>query len=109
LANVEPPDNVLYETLCFHAQQAVEKSFKAVLVCLKIDFPRTHNLRTLLDLVPKEIGHSETLQKSVILTDFAVTSRNPVDVEPVEEDEYRQAIDLAKKVVDWATDIVKKS
>ena len=46
---------VLLEGLCYHAQQAAEKALKAVLVFLNIDFPRTHNIRTLLDLLPAEI------------------------------------------------------
>ncbi len=31
LASLEPQDDILPETLAFHAQQAVEKGFKAVL------------------------------------------------------------------------------
>ena len=102
LASVKPPDNVLLETLCYHAQQAAEKALKAALVHLKIYFPKTHNLRTLLDLIPDEVGTTDYLQQAAILTDYAVTTRYPTDTEPVEEEEYRQAIDLAKKVIDWA-------
>jgi HEPN domain-containing protein len=47
-------DNVLASTLCFHAQQAVEKSLKAVLVHRGIGFPRTHNLGVLMDLLPAD-------------------------------------------------------
>ncbi|MCX6345898.1 MAG: HEPN domain-containing protein, partial [Armatimonadetes bacterium] len=35
--------SVLYETLCYHTQQSVEKSLKAVLLHDKIEFPYTHN------------------------------------------------------------------
>ena len=35
-------------TICFHAQQAVEKYLKAFLVHHNIDFPRTHDLDFLL-------------------------------------------------------------
>ena len=42
-----PADNeVLPETLAFHAQQAAEKSLKAVLLHAGIEPPRTHNLAT---------------------------------------------------------------
>ena len=37
---------------CWHAQQATEKAIKAVLVFLEIDFPRTHDLDALRNLVP---------------------------------------------------------
>lgn len=47
--------SVLPEDLCFHAQQAVEKSLKAVLISRGIDFPRTHNLRMLIDVLPETV------------------------------------------------------
>lgn len=39
------------ETTLFHAQQALEKGLKAVLVAGGIVFPRTHDLLELFDLV----------------------------------------------------------
>ena len=36
------------DTICFHAQQCVEKYFKALLVWKGIPFPKTHNIRDLL-------------------------------------------------------------
>ncbi len=37
---------ILYEDLCFDAQQAVEKSLKAVCIFNNIEFPKTHNIAT---------------------------------------------------------------
>ena len=37
---------------CWHAQQSAEKALKAVLISLEIDFPRTHDLNILRNLVP---------------------------------------------------------
>ena len=37
---------------CWLAQQATEKALKAVLVFLQIDFPKTHDLDVLRNLVP---------------------------------------------------------
>ncbi|NUM45036.1 MAG: HEPN domain-containing protein [Anaerolineales bacterium] len=51
LARTRKTSLILYAALCFHAQQAAEKSLKAVLIGHGIPFPRTHNLRTLLDLM----------------------------------------------------------
>jgi hypothetical protein len=34
----------------FHAQQAVEKALKVALVMADMDFPRTHDLRALVDI-----------------------------------------------------------
>jgi len=44
----EPP---AYGAVCFHAQQAVEKLFKGLLVDAGVDFPRTHDLTFLLRVV----------------------------------------------------------
>lgn len=54
-ARIPLPEGGLYEQLCFHAQQAVEKSLKALLVQARVDFPNTHNLQRLIDLLPPEI------------------------------------------------------
>ena len=40
--------------VCWFAQQAAEKALKAVLVFLQIDFPRTHDLDFLRNLVPDD-------------------------------------------------------
>jgi HEPN domain-containing protein len=37
--------------LGFHAQQAVEKTLKAILALNRIEYPRTHNLSMLLELL----------------------------------------------------------
>jgi len=55
LARVVRPDEVLFEGLCFHAQQAAEKALKAVLIAKGVPPPKTHNIRTLLDLLPQEV------------------------------------------------------
>ena len=39
-----------YDAVCFHAQQMAEKYLKAFLFKNGVDFPRTHNLRELLEL-----------------------------------------------------------
>ena len=49
-AGMQPKADLLAETLCFHMQQAAEKTLKAILVAYDLDFPWTHNLRTLIDL-----------------------------------------------------------
>jgi HEPN domain-containing protein len=49
LAKQPKPKEAFWDDLCFDAQQAAEKSIKAVLVHRKIDFPKTHNIRALLD------------------------------------------------------------
>ncbi|HJW86976.1 MAG TPA: HEPN domain-containing protein [Candidatus Brocadiaceae bacterium] len=52
------PSHVLLEMLCFHAQQAVEKVVKAVLLAQGVDFPKTHNLRVLFDLLAEQLANN---------------------------------------------------
>lgn len=51
LARVERPAEVLLDSLCFHAQQTVEKSMKAVLLSQGIRFPYTHDIARLITLL----------------------------------------------------------
>jgi HEPN domain-containing protein len=43
-----------WDAVCFHAQQAVEKYLKALLIREGRGFPRTHDLRFLLEQVSKD-------------------------------------------------------
>ena len=44
LAKLELSDELMYSTLCFHAQQAAEKAIKAVLIDNGIEISKTHNI-----------------------------------------------------------------
>ena len=107
VAKVPLPEEALFETLCFHAQQAAEKSIKAVLLHSGIPFPKTHNLKILLELLPPDQAAPEEVRQSVGLTDYAGITRYPRDFEPVTEEEYEQAARMAEIVLRWAEGIVK--
>ena len=101
-----PVSQILLEQLCFHAQQAAEKALKAILVAYNVAVPRTHNLRTLLDLLPTDVPLPSDILGTVGLSDYAVTSRYPGISEPVENEEYREAIHMAEAVVYWAEEVI---
>ena len=42
------------DLLGFHAQQAAEKILKALLAARGVDYPKTHNLRVLIELLAAE-------------------------------------------------------
>ena len=107
LARVGQNSRILLEDLCFHAQQAAEKALKAVLVFRSVPFPKTHNIRTLMDLLPEDLNLREEAERAAILTDYAVLTRYPGDLEPVTEEEYLEAIRIAETVVQWAEKIIK--
>jgi HEPN domain-containing protein len=108
LARAPLPPGGLYEQLCFHAQQVAEKSLKAVLLQEGVEFPFTHNVQALFDLLATELQVPPQILHAVVLTRHAVTTRYPGEMEPVTEDEYRQAIRLAERVVQWAEEIIRR-
>ena len=64
------------EIFGFHAQQAIEKALKAWLSLAGIEYPRTHDLRQLFELL-EQSGESvpEEFHALMHLTDFAVQFR----------------------------------
>ncbi len=104
------PDEALWEDLCFDAQPAVEKAFKAILVLRGIDFPKTHNIRVLLTLLdPSGQQIPQDFMKAIGLITYATVSRYPGEVEPVTEEEYREAVVLAEEIVRWVEEIFSTS
>lgn len=102
LARSPATDDVLLESLCFHAQQAVEKSIKAVLVNAGIPFPKVHSIERLIDLLPDMVPRTADLIAASQLTGYATVFRYPGAVEPITEEQYQEAVRLAKAVVVWA-------
>lgn len=98
---------ILYEDLCFHAQQAAEKAVKAVLVSRSVEFPKTHDLNRLLGLVLADgVDVPEAIREADRLTRHAFQSRYPGPWS-VSEDDYRRALALAQEVVEWAAGLVE--
>ena len=78
LAELGRKEGVLLEDLCFEAQQAAEKALKAVCVHYSIEFPRTHSLVLLMDLIESAGAQLTPDVKSAgILTQYAVEARYP--------------------------------
>lgn len=62
----------------FHCQQAMEKSFKAVLVAMEMDTPKTHDLDALLALLITRLPELEALKDAAsYLNGFSVIPRYP--------------------------------
>ena len=75
-------DAELYNMVCFHSQQAVEKALKALLASLDQPIPRTHNLVRLAELCENALGISLELDEEAImfLNDVYLGSRYPSDM-----------------------------
>ena len=103
-------EDILYEDLCFDAQQAVEKTLKGLMAYLNIRIPRTHSIGYLLKTIAqsKKVNIPKKLKEAVVLTDYAVTTRYPGDWEPLCSKDYEQAVELAQQVYRWACSIVNQ-
>lgn len=90
-------DDAVTEAICFHAQQAAEKSLKVFLVSKNEDFGKTHNLEYLLELCKK---HDQSFSNCETgnLTDYAVEIRYPDDFYTPSFEEAKTAFDLALKI-----------
>src|SRR3990170_1593178 len=103
------PEEVLWEDLCFDTQQAAEKALKAVLVERRIPFRFVHDIAELLTLLEnKGVILPEEIKASAELTDYSVESRYPGPFEPVTEEEFRKALQIAEAVVAWAESQIEK-
>jgi HEPN domain-containing protein len=93
--------------ICFHAQQAVEKLLKAVLVSRGCVFSRTHNLAHLAELLT-QANAPLPLPADVLsrLNPYAVVFRyDDLDIPLISRDEVRQMVDA---VFVWAEHELKQ-
>jgi len=85
------------DTVCFHAQQCVEKYLKAALVDAGIDFPKTHDIEVLLSLLPRKLRVDLEVEQQRQLTQYATGARYPFWPD-IPLSEARRAVRLARQV-----------
>lgn len=108
LARMRRSPGLLYEHLCFHAQQAAEKSIKALLLFHRASFPRTHDIAFLLDMLPASESVPPTLIDLPSLSKYAVQQRYPGDTPIVTSRERSHAVRLAEATLDWVSRRMEK-
>jgi len=96
------------DSVCFHAQQCVEKYLKALLVAQGLEFPKTHDLGELIVLLPPRLRPSLDDQEQDRLTDYATITRYPGDYEPISAAEARQAVKIARRVRRGIRELLEK-
>ena len=108
MAKAPLPEGAIYESLCFHAQQAAEKAIKALHKWHGLAFEFTHNIGHLLHRLERHgLQVPEEIWEASDLTRFAVETRYPIPAELVTEEEYREAVKLAERVLQWAASIIE--
>ena len=86
-----------HEPLAFHCQQAAEKYLKALLTWLQLEFPKTHDIGQLLDLLsPRAPDVADALQALTSLTPFGVAARYPGPIALISGARAAEALDLAR-------------
>jgi HEPN domain-containing protein len=93
-------------TVCFHAQQAIEKSLKAILFLRLIESRRTHDLVQLAQLLRQNgVEPPVTDEQMSRLTPFAVMLRyDDIEIDILSKHE---AADLVTLIYSWAEKLVQ--
>jgi len=100
----------LFESACFHCQQAAEKYLKSYLIAHKKQFLKVHDLEYLVKLSQKIDSEFEKIRKSAqMLTDFVIMYRYPLD-EPVtcSEGDFKRSYENMKRIRDFVLNKLEK-
>lgn len=100
-----PAEHLRDAVVLFHAQQAIEKSLKAVMTAQNIPFGRTHNLLALVAaLIESGVDTPYPPDDMAVLNPYAVLYR--YDDEDIALVTRPEAAQMVARVLAWAEDIV---
>ncbi len=99
---------VVYEDLCFEAQQSAEKALKALLIYFGDRFSKVHSFAILLERLQKYTDIPDDIKVVLKLSAYAVQTRYPGEYYPVQKDEYQRAIAIAHNVLSWVKEFIKR-
>lgn len=85
---------------CYLAQQAAEKALKAILVHLQIQYPFSHNLNAIRDLIPAGWRVKTEHPNLGGLTTWAILGRYPTDLPEATMADAQAARNQARAVLD---------
>jgi HEPN domain-containing protein len=99
-------DAEIADTVCFHAQQAAEKSLKALLALAEQEYPWTHDVRRLMGRVVAIHPDLVRLQDDAEpLTRYAVDARYLGVADPT-PDEAAAALATARAIYEFAAGVL---
>jgi len=96
------------DTVCYHSQQAAEKSLKAILAFHRQEIPKVHFLPLLLDTCanyhPAILRFHEAAKR---LAEYATSTRYPDDWREIPVEEALEALGNATEIYDFVRKIIK--
>jgi HEPN domain-containing protein len=90
--------NCPFDTVSYHCQQCAEKYLKAMLIYRNVEFPRTHDLVVLFNLLQQIDPLNLRLQDVQPLNRYSIEARYPGDWEVIDESEARAAFERVNVV-----------
>ncbi len=95
-------EEIPFDTVCFHCQQAAEKFLKAYLVANGNSFPITHDLILILENILPLNASAEVLRDYLaLLMPYAVEIRYPDDWFMPTEEDAKEAREAVSHVTSW--------
>ncbi len=95
------------DSVCFHCQQSIEKSLKALLIFKSIEFKKTHDLIYLLNISGLE---QELLNKYLNIfaeiNYYSVSARYPDEIEDPSEQESEEAYIVAVEIFELINKLI---
>lgn len=99
-------EGIALEDRCYQLQQCAAKALKAVLLYHGVEPPRTHNLTIVVGELEGRIRLPDWKLEVNRLNNYAVSTRYPGDYEPITQDEFERARELAALALAWAESVV---
>jgi len=97
----------LTHQLAFHAQQAIEKSFKAVIEEYNLDFIKSHSLETLFNIVKERFTINLDLDLLIMLDQMYIEARYPGEMGLLPDG--KPTITEAKAFADFASIVYQET
>ena len=95
-------EDVPFDTVCFHCQQAAEKLLKAYLTAREQSSPITHDLLFILQKVLPLDSNADCLRPALaLLTPYAVEVRYPDDSPVPSRQDAQEARRAADEILKW--------
>lgn len=100
-------EEIPFDTVCFHCQQAAEKFLKAYLIANGNSYPISHDLILILEKILTLNTSAETLRDDLaLLMPYAVEIRYPDDLFMPTEEDTKEAREAASRVMSWVQNAI---